>query len=87
MRKTIFTLFIALLLALSISAATVNTTQASGSMPVGECPPGFTLMTVMQHDDMEHTHVGLKTDLNGDGMLCMFAATPTIHVHMDNVVP
>lgn len=86
MRKIIPTLLIALTLALSATAMSASTTQASGTMPVAGCPAPFMLMPVMQHDDMEHTHVGLKTDLNGDGYLCMYAATPNIHVHMDNVV-
>ncbi len=73
-----------LLTVLMASFAPTLTVQAS--MPVGGCPAGFQLMTVMQYDMMEHTHVGLKVDLNGDGYLCMSVATDTIHVHMDNVV-
>jgi hypothetical protein len=81
MRKAVSILLLVIVLALSFSTA-----ANAASSPVGGCPKGFTLMMVMVHDEMEHTHVGLKADLNGDGYLCMSEATSTIHVHMDNVV-
>jgi hypothetical protein len=80
-RKTVLVLIIMLVLTLT----TAPVVQAA-SIPVAGCPTGFMLMSVMQHDAMEHIHVGLAVDLNGDGYLCMRAATSTIHVHMDNVV-
>lgn len=80
-RKILSVLFVMLVLALS----TAPVAQAA-TMPVAGCPTGFMLMSVMDHDAMEHTHVGLKVDLNGDGYLCMRPATSTIHVHMDNMV-
>ena len=82
MRKIITILTLAAVLTLS-TPILVN----AASDPVGGCPDGFMLMPVMMHDMMEHTHVGLKTDLNGDGYLCMQKATSAIHVHIDNVVP
>lgn len=81
MRKVVSILVLVVVLALSFS-----TVANAGTPPVGGCPTGFELMMVMVHDDMEHTHAGLKADLNGDGYLCMSKATSTIHVHMDNVV-
>ncbi len=82
MLKMASILMLAIVLTLSFSSV-----ANAASMPAGGCPTGFTLMPVMLHDNMEHTHVGLKVDLNGDGYLCMSIATSAIHVHMDNVVP
>jgi|WetSurMetagenome_2_1015567.scaffolds.fasta_scaffold1444041_2 hypothetical protein len=82
MRRLIVIPILALIMVLSSS-----TISKAASMPVGGCPKGFELMEVMDHDDMEHTHAGLKVDLNKDGYLCMSMATSSIHVHMDNVVP
>ncbi len=81
LRKIVSILVVGMVLVLS-SAPVVQ----AASMPVAGCPTGFMLMEVMAHDEMEHTHAGLKVDLNGDGYLCMSAATSSIHVHMDNVV-
>jgi hypothetical protein len=87
MRKSASILLVALMLLISISSAA----SAEAGMPVGGCPVGFTLMPVMMHDMMEHTHVGITVDLNGDGYLCMKVAPSTtstpIHVHVDNTVP
>lgn len=80
-RKIVSVLIVMLILTL----ATAPVVQAA-SIPVAGCPSRFMLMSVMQHDAMEHAHVGLAVDLNGDGYLCMRAATSTIHVHMDNMV-
>jgi hypothetical protein len=57
--------------------------------PAGTCPTGFTLMMVMEHDEHQHQHVGVETDRNGDGYLCMQHVTPTekIHLHVDNNLP
>jgi hypothetical protein len=82
MRKAVSTLMLVLVLTLSFS-----TVAKADSMPVGGCPEGFVLMGVMEHDEMEHKHGGLKVDLNGDDQLCMSMATSSIHAHMDNVVP
>ncbi len=81
-RKIAAVLVLVLVLTLSLSTV-VN----ADSSPAGSCPSGFTIMSVMTHDQMEHTHVGLKTDLNGDGYLCMREATSSIHVHMDDALP
>jgi hypothetical protein len=82
MLKAVSILMLVMVLTLSFS-----TVAKAGHPPVGSCPTGFELMDVMTHDEMEHTHAGLKVDLNGDGKLCMRMATSSIHVHMDNVVP
>ncbi len=82
MRKIAAILGLVIVLALSLP----RVAQAA-STPVAGCPAGFTLMTVMICDQMMHTMVGNLTDLNGDGYLCMSAATSTIHVHIDNTVP
>ncbi len=82
MQKVVLILMLVLVFTLSFSTA-----ASAASTPVGGCPSGWMLMQVMQHDQMEHKHAGLKVDLNGDGWLCMRVATPDIHVHMDNVVP
>jgi hypothetical protein len=82
MQKIVPILMLVLVLTLSLTTA-----ANAASMPVGGCPTGFMLMKVMDHDMMEHMHVGLKVDLNRDGYLCMSEATSSIHVHMDNVVP
>ncbi len=82
MRKISAILFLVVVLALSLPTA-----AKAASAPVGSCPAGFTLMTVMVCDQMMHTMVGELTDLNKDGYLCMSAATSTIHVHMDNTLP
>jgi hypothetical protein len=82
MRKTVLVLLLALVLVLTLPAAA----SAQTNMPVGGCPSGFDLMEVMVHDSMEHTHIGLKVDLNQDGYLCMSKATSSLHVHVDNTV-
>lgn len=84
MLKALSIVMLVILLTLSVS-----TVANAASAPVGSCPTagGFTLMEVMLHDAMEHTHAGLAADLNGDGYLCMRMATDTIHVHMDNALP
>ncbi len=87
MRKTAALILLALVLALTVSIPSASIARANTLMPAGTCPTGFTRMAVMDHDAMEHTHVGLKVDLNGNGYLCMSEATSTIHVHMDDVLP
>ncbi len=82
MRKIAAILGLVLALALSLPSA-----AKAASTPVAGCPAGFTLMTVMVCDQMMHSMVGTLTDHNGDGYLCMSAATSTIHVHIDNTVP
>lgn len=86
MRKTALLLLLALVLALTVSVPSASTARADSLMPAGACPTGFTRMSVMEHDAMEHTHVGLKVDLNDNDYLCMSEATSTIHVHMDDVL-
>ncbi len=76
-----------LVVILLLSLLAITPARAETTAPLGSCPQGFTLMTVMQHDSMEHTHIGLATDLNGDGYLCMRQATPDLHVHVDDTLP
>jgi hypothetical protein len=80
-------ILLALVLALTVTVPSASTARADSLMPAGTCPTGFTRMAVMEHDNMEHTHVGLKVDLNENGYLCMSTATSAIHVHMDDVLP
>lgn len=81
MKRTLVSVLIAIMLV----AGAVTPALAAGSMPVGGCPAGFTLMMVM---DMPHMdmHIGLTVDLNQDGWLCMKALANGLHVHMDNVI-
>ncbi len=82
-RKLTLIILVAILLAVvAIAPAKAETTG-----PIGSCPTGFTLMSVMQYDSMEHTHIGITVDLNQDGYLCMMEATPQLHVHVDDYLP
>ena len=87
MRKLYGTLFLVVVLALIVPAATV-----AAADPVGSCPPGFVLHPAMQHDhEPGHRHVGTDTDHNGDGWICVKHVTlkngTEVHVHIDNVLP
>jgi hypothetical protein len=44
-------------------------------------------MTVMDHEEHMHHHIGNDADQNGDGYLCMKMAANDNHVHIDNNVP
>jgi len=83
-RKLVF----AFLLAVLLSQFTIPAALAADE-PVGSCPPGFTLELVMDHDAHHHSHVGIDTDQNGDGYICMKHVTPGegIHVQIDNNLP
>ncbi len=84
MKKVISVVIVALLLLQVFSF----TAFASGSQPVGGCPSGFELMNYMTPPpDMQDMHIGLSDDLNGDEYICMYMATPDLHVHVDNTVP
>lgn len=57
--------------------------------PSYACPPGFELHHAMEHDpDHEgmHHHIGVDTDKNGDGYICMrhVGAGGVNHLHIDN---
>lgn len=77
----------ALLLVVLLSQFTVPVALAA-SEPVGSCPTGFTLEPVMDGDH-QHMHVGVDTDQNRDGYICMKHVTPgeDIHIHTDNNLP
>ena len=81
-------LLFAFLLVVFLSQFAVSTAFAAGE-PVGSCAPGFTLMMAMEHDKHHHQHIGVDTDLNADGYICMRPVTPnsSIHVHVDNNLP
>lgn len=81
-KKVVFLLILVLLLTPFITSVAF---AAGGS----NCPPGFTRVMHMHHEDHEHVHVGTSADQNGDGRICMKPITPagSIHVHIDNNVP
>jgi len=81
-------LLFAILLVILLSQFAVVNVLAAGE-PIGSCAPGFTLMMAMDHDVHHHQHVGIDTDRNGDGWICMKHLTPTekIHLHIDNNLP
>ena len=81
-------LLFAILLVILLSQFAVVNVLAAGE-PIGSCAPGFTLMMAMDHDVHHHQHVGIDTDRNGDGWICMKHVTPTekIHLHIDNNLP
>lgn len=59
------------------------------SPPVGDCPDGFQLHMVGDHDhehEGQHKHVGNDRDLNGDGWICgkHVGGSGSVHVHTDN---
>jgi len=84
MKRFLFISIIGLLLIFSV----VGTAFATGN-PVGGCPDSFELHMVMPHEEHGHHHVGVDTDLNGDGYLCakVVGANGTNHVHIDNNIP
>lgn len=85
----------AILLLFLIAVAAVPAALASHGEPVGSCPTGFHLHHTgvdhhHEHDEgMMHEHVGLDSDLNGDGYWCVkhVSADQHIHVHVDNRLP
>ena len=81
-------LIFALLLVVLLSQFSVPTVFAA-AVPQGSCPPVFELVKAMDHDNHHHRHVGIDTDKNGDGHICMKPVTPSgkIHVHVDNNLP
>ena len=93
MRKRI----VAVILLLFLAAVTVAPAALAShsAEPVGSCPTGFHLHHAGMHDhhehdqEMVHKHVGLDSDLNGDGYWCVkhVSANQHIHVHVDNNLP
>ena len=82
-----------LVLLLAVTLAPMALASHSGE-PAGSCPRGFDLHHVGQHDHHEHDegmhqHVGLDSDINGDGYWCVkhVGANQQIHVHIDNNLP
>jgi hypothetical protein len=77
---------VTILMLVLVVTLTFTTTANAATIPAGGCPTGFQLMDAMEHDGMEHMHIGLKVDLNQDGKLCMSEVTSSLHTHMDNVL-
>jgi hypothetical protein len=81
MKRTSLALVLALLLVSILAPA-----AAAQTVPPTQCAVGFELHETMDHEHHEH-HIGLKTDLNGDGYLCVKHLNNGLHVHVDNVIP
>jgi hypothetical protein len=88
MRKTILIFLLAAILALLLTGMAFATHKGE---PVGGCPDGFELHHIGDHDHDEHPHrhVGIDTDKNGDGYICVKHAggDGSIHIHTDNNEP
>lgn len=84
MKRFLFSMLLAIVLVFAV-APTVF--AADGQPPVGSCPNGFTPHMLDMHDGMEmdHVHVGLTVDLNGDGWICV-KEMGTYHIHVDNTI-
>lgn len=58
--------------------------------PLGACPPAFELHFMMEDGQHMHEHIGIDTDANGDGYVCMkhigLVSAP-LHLHTDNNLP
>ena len=86
MRKRIVLLAILLtsLLALALAPAAY---AKNGQPPTGTvCPPGFDELHLVEDPTDHDNHIGLKSDLNGDGYLCVKHLKNGLHVHVDNVI-
>lgn len=89
MKRLLLIFTVSMMLVLSvIGSFSVRNASAEGS-PVGGCPNTFELHMVMDHEGHGHHHVGVDTDLNGDGYLCakVVGANNNNHVHIDNNLP
>jgi hypothetical protein len=84
MKKPVLPFLIALVLLLTIALPAF---AADGQPPVGSCPPGFVLHEFGHHDGDHDHHIGITTDLNGDGLICVKHLDNGLHVHVDNVIP
>jgi hypothetical protein len=84
MKQFLLISIVCLLLILSVPSTAFATSNT-----VGGCPDSFELHMVMPHEKHGHQHVGVETDLNGDGYLCakVVGTNGTNHVHVDNNVP
>ena len=80
MRKAYLVLLVIFLFALFLVPAGF----AAEGPPVGVCPTGFHLHDF--HDHEHGNHVGLRIDLNGNGMICVKHIDGELHVHMDDVL-
>lgn len=58
--------------------------------PLGACPTGFDLHPLMHDGPHMHEHIGIDTDANGDGYVCVMhvgLASDPLHLHTDNNLP
>lgn len=86
MHRLLLVVALVSMLALAITGSAL---AHDGHTPVGGCPDGF-----MLHDSYDmpgmtmdgHHHVGVDTDHNGDGFICMkhVGHDGNNHVHTDN---
>lgn len=84
MKKSVHIFLIVLILSLTL----VNTALAGPGEVAGGCPPGFELHHFMDHSgDHMHQHIGVNSDLNGDGYICVKHVSATRHLHIDNSIP
>lgn len=86
MKKIIVAVLLTSVLMVSLAAPVL---AANGQPPQGSCPPGFETHMMGGHGDHDHHdhHIGLKVDLNGDGLICVKHLKNGLHVHVDNVIP
>lgn len=77
-----------LIVALFAAVWVVSPAMADPGDPVGSCSPAFELHHFMDHvGEHMHHHIGLVTDLNGDGWICMKMLPNDLHLHVDNSLP
>lgn len=81
MKRATLALILALLLVSVLAPA-----AAAQTVPPSGCPVGFALHETAHHMNHPH-HIGLKTDLNADGYLCVLVLSDDRHVHVDNYIP
>jgi len=89
MKKTLLVLLIVLLLTVSIISF-----AAAGEGPQDGCPPKWHVHTAHGtdhdgHGEHPHHHVGVDTDRNDDGQICVkhVGLGGKVHVHTDNNIP
>jgi len=90
MKKMLLAFTITILLILAYPAPfDAPIVAANGQPPQGTCPTGFELHMLGEHMDNEHHdhHIGLKVDLNEDGLICVKHLKNGLHIHVDNVIP
>ena len=92
MKKMLLVLLTILLLTMSF--VSLATALEPGD-PVGDCPPKWEMHMMGHHGEHNgehhagHLHVGVDTDRNGDGYVCVnhVGLDEKVHVHTDNNIP